>query len=69
MTSNVPIVLVQFLALAFFVVIAIGIALGAYAAKSLKRAEAQVATAEAPVKVTTYESPVVTESAAEASID
>jgi predicted lysophospholipase L1 biosynthesis ABC-type transport system permease subunit len=68
MTANVPIVLVQFLALAFFVVIAIGIALGAYAARSLKRAEASAVPAEAPAAVTTYEAPAATESAVE-SID
>jgi hypothetical protein len=67
MTANVPIVLVQFLALAFFVVIAIGIAIGAYAARSLKRAE-QVAVVEAPVQVTTFESPVTAEPA-ESTVD
>jgi NhaP-type Na+/H+ or K+/H+ antiporter len=69
MTANVPIVLVQFLALAFFVVIAIGIVLGWYAARSLKRAEQmQLATAETPATVTAYEAPSVTDSAVE-SID
>ena len=68
MTANVPIVLVQFLLLAFFVVIAIGVALGAYAARTLKRAEASAAPVEAPATVTTYESPAATESAVE-SID
>ncbi len=66
-SANVPIVLVQFLALAFFVVVGLGIALGWYAARSLKRAEA-LATAEAPAPVTTYESPAMTETVAE-SID
>ena len=65
MTANVPIVLVQFLALAFFVVIAIGVALGWYAARSLKRAEQQIATTETPTEtaaqVTTYEPAPVAE--------
>ncbi len=68
MTANIPAVLFNFLALAFFAVVAIGIALGAYAARSLKRAE-QVVPVEGPVTVTAYESPAVTESAVESSID
>ncbi len=68
MTANVPIVLVQFLALAFFVVIALGIALGAYAARSLKRAE-QTVPVEAPVAVTAYDAPAASDSAVESSID
>lgn len=39
MTMNVPIVLVNTLLLAFFVVVALGVALGAYAATHLKKAE------------------------------
>ncbi len=67
MTANVPIVLVQFLALVFAIVVALGVALGVYAARSLKRAEQQLAAAEAPVNVTNYE-PVVDGAAVE-SID
>ncbi|MDZ4169100.1 MAG: hypothetical protein U1E26_05545 [Coriobacteriia bacterium] len=39
MTANWPGAVVNVLVLAFFVVIAIGVALGAYAAKSLKKCE------------------------------
>ena len=39
MTANWPAAVVYVLILAFFAVIAIGIALGAYAAKSLKKSE------------------------------
>ncbi len=69
-SANVPIVLVQFLALAFFVVIALGIALGWYAARALKRAEAaQVVPATVPVEVTTYNASTITDSAVEPSVD
>jgi len=39
MTPNIPITLVNTLMLAFFVVIAIGVALGAYAATQMKKLE------------------------------
>jgi len=39
MTSNWAAAVVNVLVLAFFVVVAIGVALGAYAAKALKKAE------------------------------
>ncbi len=68
MTANVPIVLVQFLALVFAIVVALGVAMGVYAARSLKRAEQQLAATEAPAPVTTYE-PVIDGAAAETSID
>jgi ABC-type dipeptide/oligopeptide/nickel transport system permease component len=42
MTPNWPAAVVWVLVLAFFVVIAIGVALGAYAAMNLKKLEAEV---------------------------
>lgn len=39
MTANWPAALVNVLILAFFVVVAIGVALGAYAATALRKAE------------------------------
>ncbi|MDA3935625.1 MAG: hypothetical protein PF636_01985 [Actinomycetota bacterium] len=46
MTFNIAAVLFNFLTLAFFAVVAIGIALGAYAATSMKKLEEKVSTSE-----------------------
>lgn len=69
MTANIPAVLFNFLALAFFVVIAIGIALGAYAARSLKRMEPATSAAETPVKVAAVEAKPSDETASDTAID
>ncbi len=46
MTFNIAAVLFNFLVLAFFAVVLIGIALGAYAATNLKKMESKISTSE-----------------------
>lgn len=46
MTANIPASVFYVLVLAFFVVVAIGVALAAYAARSMKRNEQRLAAAE-----------------------